>query len=549
MGFELERHTRLLIVFGFGDGQEVLRLIQALPRRSHLEILIVDPAAHRTNSAQDIQSLLEQDSCEFWVQKSLHEISQLAEAYFLHGARATYISAIQVYAHSREAPAHLDYFQKCQELFNRAIDFAARQFGNSVEDCWLGVENIFSNLDLMLSSPGIEVLKDIQKNRPVICVASGPSLSDSLDLLREQQKKFVIIAADSAAKPLYDNGIEPDFITAIERSSAVTRMFQMLPADCKARLVTLPLVLKESLGEYPGDIHFAFREGPWAEFLGVSREQSLTVGPSCAHLSYCLAAWMGASCIILIGQDLAYSQSGQSHVSGTGFEERDQENETAQLLARQDRRYFLTEANDGSQVVTEEYLDLFRLFFSRLIKETNIRTINTSLTGACIENAEVCSLEKVFDHFSEGSQHKDLQLKETKLPSISSVTLQKNIEFQQSYLENVQGLLHGYATKFQAIKEADIAQRAKELIREMDQWFADKVNRDAAFRAILLQILMPKIFQFEIQKNQLSQQTRDGEVYIRQIVELYAAHLVEFRKWTKKAEVLIAQYAAALISK
>ena len=52
---------------------------------------------------------------------------------------------------------------------------------------------------------------------PVAICASGPSLSESIDWLKENQNKVVLIACGSSLPVLIDNGITPDFQLVIER--------------------------------------------------------------------------------------------------------------------------------------------------------------------------------------------------------------------------------------------------------------------------------------------------------------------------------------------
>ena len=57
----------------------------------------------------------------------------------------------------------------------------------------------------------IEKICGLIKNQNVFVVGSGPSLSNAIPVLK-QFKKTVKIVADSAAKPLIENGIKPDII-------------------------------------------------------------------------------------------------------------------------------------------------------------------------------------------------------------------------------------------------------------------------------------------------------------------------------------------------
>ncbi len=57
----------------------------------------------------------------------------------------------------------------------------------------------------------LEKIQNVIQNQNVFIVGSGPSLSNAIPVLK-QFKKTVKIVADSALKPLIDNGIKPDII-------------------------------------------------------------------------------------------------------------------------------------------------------------------------------------------------------------------------------------------------------------------------------------------------------------------------------------------------
>ena len=52
---------------------------------------------------------------------------------------------------------------------------------------------------------------------PVFIVGSGPSLDESLPIIKENQDKAVIVGCGSALDPLLANGITPDFLVLLER--------------------------------------------------------------------------------------------------------------------------------------------------------------------------------------------------------------------------------------------------------------------------------------------------------------------------------------------
>jgi uncharacterized Rossmann fold enzyme len=67
-------------------------------------------------------------------------------------------------------------------------------------------------LDSMLGEENhIKKIYDLVKNQNVFVIGAGPSLSNAIPIL-QHFKKTVKIVADSAVKPLIDNGIKPNII-------------------------------------------------------------------------------------------------------------------------------------------------------------------------------------------------------------------------------------------------------------------------------------------------------------------------------------------------
>jgi len=57
----------------------------------------------------------------------------------------------------------------------------------------------------------IKKIQDLIKNQNVFVIGAGPSLSNAIPML-QHFKKTIKIVADSAVKPLIDNGIKPDIV-------------------------------------------------------------------------------------------------------------------------------------------------------------------------------------------------------------------------------------------------------------------------------------------------------------------------------------------------
>jgi len=183
--------------------------------------------------------------------------------------------------------------------------------------------NTLRNLPAITASADAGVLVDAFVGLPAVIVAAGPSLDAVLPAIVEHRDQVVLIAVDTAARPLLGAGVQPDIVVALD------------PSDVNAsHLVDLPecprtwLVGEGSLDPVAFD-HFAGRTcvfrvadhhpWPWLRQHGRDRHPLRAWG-SVLTTAFDLALQMGCDPIVFTGADLAFS-SGRPYARGTTFEE------------------------------------------------------------------------------------------------------------------------------------------------------------------------------------------------------------------------------------
>ena len=76
-----------------------------------------------------------------------------------------------------------------------------------------GTKNLISNLPSYAKSRSLNCLKS---NYPIIVCGAGPSLNDSISLLKTNRKYFFLLAVDTAYATLSAHKIKPDAILILE---------------------------------------------------------------------------------------------------------------------------------------------------------------------------------------------------------------------------------------------------------------------------------------------------------------------------------------------
>ncbi|HBS28698.1 MAG TPA: hypothetical protein DEB06_04430, partial [Phycisphaerales bacterium] len=188
------------------------------------------------------------------------------------------------------------------------------------------VRNLLMNADHYAFKGGVADLKNTAGGRPAIVVSAGPSLQRNLALLAEPgvRDRFVIIAVQTVLKTLLARGIRPHFVTALDYHEISRRFYEGLTAEDVAgvTLVAEPKANPAILEAFPGEIRLV--GAPLLDLaLGralAGEHGTIPPGATVAHLAYSLARHLGADPVILIGQDLAFTD-GRYYAPGAAIHE------------------------------------------------------------------------------------------------------------------------------------------------------------------------------------------------------------------------------------
>ncbi|MBY0206044.1 motility associated factor glycosyltransferase family protein [Paenibacillus cucumis Kampfer et al. 2016] len=281
------------------------------------------------------------------------------------------------------------------------VNYKTMMYGNSVEDSLIGFRHNMKNLKHLTRSKNVSLLKNTMRNVPAVVVAAGPSLNKNIEQLHSIKDNAVIIAVDTIAQRLCNEGIIPDFICSIEREvETYTYFYDGKTYPVESTLVG-PLVLyPEIFEEYHGQLVIPMREGVgeyiWLkDVLELEGDNSISIGLSCAHVAFGVAEHIGASPIILLGQDLAYGNSvGETHAGGTIYDDKKLTNSMFSAKVNLE-----TEGYYGGLVTTTETWNTFRTWFEMEIATKGLTVINATEGGSKISHTQQLSLAEVGQEF------------------------------------------------------------------------------------------------------------------------------------------------------
>ncbi|HEB9440210.1 TPA: motility associated factor glycosyltransferase family protein [Campylobacter coli] len=390
--------------------------------------------------------------------------------------------------------------KKLAENFKNSIV----SYGNDPLDALQGIEQFVYNLPQMITHPSYKELLSKRKgvSDTAIIVSTGPSLTKQLPLLKKYANKATIFCADSSYPILAKHGIKPDYVCMLERDEIVAEFFN------------------NDFGEFDKDIVFVcsgvvhpkaieYLKGRNRKYLIIPRYLYFPIyiklkyfdflynTPSVAHMSYFLSVLLNHKNIILIGQDLAYAENGNSHPD----DYQNSANYESQMY-----EHILTEAYGGKEKIKTHHVWLMfkrnlEQDVQKIQKYLDTKVYNCTEGGARIEG----TIEKPFLWACENLLHKDLNKPFEKLEPLS---LNKQNEFLlKAYYKVYQSIEHCrdfskiLSNDFNNIQNIYLNLNKKEndlnlAIRKIDE-FKNKLENIKQMQD-LYEILQPLRTQFEL---------------------------------------------------
>jgi hypothetical protein len=251
--------------------------------------------------------------------------------------------------------------------------------------------NQYKNLQKTLEYPTVEILKNKLEGKPCVCVGAGGSLAKNISYLNKIQKKVFIICCINVLKPLLSNGIKPDIVTSLD--------FNILMTDFCSNIYCKDLMFVNDVSSYHKLTDF-FKKNiislssvahkksliNYYKSIGINTEDAgeIKTSFSVAFFNVNLASYMGASNIILVGQDLACEYD-NTHIEGYAFNQK----------FDKDRWNIPVKSWNGNGIAfTDITFKIYREFFELSIPQYKANIYNCTEGGAYIEGCKHITLKE-----------------------------------------------------------------------------------------------------------------------------------------------------------
>ncbi|EIE6946573.1 motility associated factor glycosyltransferase family protein, partial [Campylobacter jejuni] len=218
-----------------------------------------------------------------------------------------------------------DVWHKADELCEKNIKVVIRNLNSSLCIGFECYSHLLQNIPSMLESIPFQRILNERKNKfdNAIVVSAGPSLAKQLPLLKAYQDKAVIFCADGALSMLEKKGIVPDYVTNLDFTDLAMKFFQN-KENLKQSIIALecathPNIVRSLNAE---NCMIVLRNKALYQRFNLNDFGYIDTGTHVSHFSYTLALALGFKNIIMIGQDLAFDEEGNSHSKGFDFGEK-----------------------------------------------------------------------------------------------------------------------------------------------------------------------------------------------------------------------------------
>lgn len=251
----------------------------------------------------------------------------------------------------------------------------------------MAIRNARHILDHLPTSCSIYSMKNLfHKKIPAVVVSAGPSLEKNAKLLKKVKNKALIVCVDSAISYLLELNILPDVIVTIDprkpvelfNSNEIKGIPMIIATDANANIIEKvcpeKLIVAQSQDPYIRHI-----------FENVGKPiENIETGGSVSIFAVNICEYIGIRNVIMIGQDLAFSQ--KRMYAGKGE------------LNINENNYIEVEGIDGEKVYTTPDYNHYRIWYEKYIRQHRADfLVNATEGGALIKGCPTMDFDRAID--------------------------------------------------------------------------------------------------------------------------------------------------------
>lgn len=376
------------------------------------------------------------------------DLDQLAET--LHGfVNVTALDKLEFVELPAETRLLKPFFEKAREIVEAEIKAHLYDFKTRLAESYMVPRNIMKNLPLILKTRPITRLENAFKGVPGFIVSAGPSLDKNVLFLEKLRDRGIMVAVDTALKPLLKRSIQPHFTAIGDPSHKNYLHLQGCEEQLQHFVVAETGIAHQVFKDFPNKL-FTLSIGKSLVRLLEKHSESLgevDAWGSVISIAVAFAVYIGLDPIVFVGQDFAFSGT-RNHCRGTSWEEHKMEYSRsldelqrfeAQSIAG-NKKVMEMEDIYGHKTHTSERLALYKNFLVRMTRRyPQTRFINATQGGIFSEIPHMTLYEVIRQHVY-GREPIDTSA----LHHLPIFGTQKNIAGLKDYMNHIEAFFAGY---------------------------------------------------------------------------------------------------------
>ncbi len=387
------KKNMILVVLGFGLGYHIESLVEKVEAHGESSVIVIETDIQLLKQAfenRNLTTLLKKPFLSLFYSPNEPElIDQLQGAIMIGQFKDVELQTFHpIFSYNAEYRSTL---QHIKNFLNRSLIDRNTFVANSA----LWTSHSIKNIPILLKSRFASDLYGKFNNVPAIIVSSGPSLDKNIHLLKKAKGKALIVSMGTSLRPAVKNGVTPDFVFQIESHTDVESTFSGISRDIlkTLKILTVPEARHSFFKFFPDNLAYGMSPYSlqWLKEVFDKTPEEFVSGPSVANYAFDFVYKTGANPIILIGQDLAFSND-RLHASGSVLE-------TASTVDLQNA--LQVEDIFGNIINTRrDFLAILTWFNSYIEQKALDRTIiDATEGGAKINGTKIMTLEDALTEY------------------------------------------------------------------------------------------------------------------------------------------------------
>ncbi|KLU65874.1 hypothetical protein DEAC_c19100 [Desulfosporosinus acididurans] len=383
-----------IFLFGLGLGYHLIELLDQTPKSTLIFVLetdwdIVKAAMH----VIDFEEIIATGRVVLAFGKP-SEIRAILDGLFILGKVMLKLQRIGFLYFPPKYRLELPSVQEIRHYVLETLQYHRHGLGSDLNWPVQGLTNHVKHVPYLAASPSLDRIYNTWK-KPVVIVLAGPSLNKNIAVLKEWQDRVTIFCVNTVFNKLLDNGIVPDATFSVDRTPLIPEKHYKRdePIPESIVLVANPVIDSRSASLFKHHL-FIFGGG---EYFGHELAHALgngimPLGLSVTHSTFVFARHIGATAIILIGQDLAFGEEGHTHSAGSVYDQ-------AKVNLESLSEVVYLEGYYGEKVPSQITWKFFRDWYEIFLERYPTLLINATEGGAKIMGTVQMTLQEAMEEY------------------------------------------------------------------------------------------------------------------------------------------------------